>query len=274
MNTVGKTNEGEPLSEISITEMEEPPVPPEDSSIIGLTYDLGPDGATFDPAITLTFTYDPADIPEGVDEGDLAIAMWDEESGEWIELTGCTVDPVTHTIIAPVSHFTAFTVLSAGPAAFTASELNITPAEVNIGGNVTISVLVTNTGDLTGSYEVGLVIADTIIATEEVSLAGGESQTVTFTTYKDFAGTYEVGIDELSGTFIVKAALTPTPTPTATPTATPTPTPTATATATPTPTPPAPTPLNWWLIGGIIAAVMVIGVVIALIIRRRRESSI
>ncbi len=43
-----------------------PPTPPEDFSVIGLVYDFGPNGATFDPPITLTITYDPALIPEGL----------------------------------------------------------------------------------------------------------------------------------------------------------------------------------------------------------------
>ena len=128
--TVGETAEGEPLSEITVTEMEDPPAPPEDAevvdeegnavasyedvTVIGLTYDLGPDGATFDPPITLTFTYDPDEVPEG---DTLVIAIWDEtvgEAGAWVTLE-TTVDPVTHTVTALVDHFTAFTILGYVP---------------------------------------------------------------------------------------------------------------------------------------------------------------
>jgi hypothetical protein len=73
--TVGLTEDGEPLSEITITEMEEPPVPPTDCTIVGLAYHLGPDGATFDPPITLTLAYDEPLIADGATEDDLAIAM-------------------------------------------------------------------------------------------------------------------------------------------------------------------------------------------------------
>ena len=41
-DTIGLTAEGEPLSEISITEMEEPPAPSADCEVIGLTYNLDP----------------------------------------------------------------------------------------------------------------------------------------------------------------------------------------------------------------------------------------
>ncbi len=119
-DTVGKTKEGDALSQISILEMEDPPAPPEGSNAIGLTYDLDPDDATFDPPITITFTYDPDEIPGDFNEEDLVIAIWDktvwnEDTGEWgtwVDLEGCTVDPVTHTITAPVSHFTPFAIIA------------------------------------------------------------------------------------------------------------------------------------------------------------------
>ncbi len=203
--------EGEPLSEISMTEMEEPPAPPTDSSVIGLVYDFGPDGATFDPPITLTFNYDPALIPEGVAEENLAIAMWDAEAGEWVNLVS-TVDPEANTTTAKVSHFTAFTVLAyTHPAAFTTSALTISPTEVDVGERVTISALVANTGDLSGSYTVTLTINNVAVAIKYITLAGGASQMVTFTTAKDVAGTYAVNVDGLSGIFTVKAAPAPVP---------------------------------------------------------------
>ena len=87
--TVGLTEELEPLSEISMLVMDEPPPPPEAAHVIGLAYDFQPSGATFEPPITLTFSYDPADLPEGVAEGDLILAFYDEATGKWIELEGC-----------------------------------------------------------------------------------------------------------------------------------------------------------------------------------------
>ena len=135
--------------------------------------------------------------------------MWDEEAGEWVNLVS-TVDPITNTITAPVGHFTTFTVIAyTRPAAFAASALTISPAEVDIGETVTISVLVANTGDLTGSYEVTLKIDNVAVATEDVTIVGGASQKVTFTTSKDVAGTYTVNVDGLSGTFTVKVSPVP-----------------------------------------------------------------
>lgn len=113
--TVGLTEEGEPLSQISIILVEYPPPPPEDCNVIGLVYDLGPVGATFDPPITVTFTYDESLIPEGVAEESLVIAMWYAASEQWIPLEGCSIDPETNTISGPVSYFTKFTILACIP---------------------------------------------------------------------------------------------------------------------------------------------------------------
>lgn len=125
--TVAKAKVGAPISQLSATGMAEPPLAPVDSSIVGLAYDLGPDGTTFTPPITLTFTYDPVDIPEGVSEGDLVIAMWDEAAAERLVLDGFTVDPVTHTITALVSHFTPFAVIAPAP-----EEEEVVPSEEEV----------------------------------------------------------------------------------------------------------------------------------------------
>ncbi len=103
--------DGNPLSSLMAAIDPSPPDPPEDASIIGLAYDFGPDGATFDPPITFTWSYDPDDIPEDVAEGDLVIAYYDEDADEWVELEG-VVDTVNNTITASVSHFTIFAIIA------------------------------------------------------------------------------------------------------------------------------------------------------------------
>jgi len=111
----GLTEEGEPLSQISIIPVEDQLLPPEDCNVIGLVYDLKPNGATFDPPITVTFTYDESLIPEGVAEESLVIAMWDAAGEQWIPLEGCSIDTETNAISGPVSRFTEFTILACIP---------------------------------------------------------------------------------------------------------------------------------------------------------------
>ncbi len=207
-NTIALDEKGHPLRRIimrAIEKPQEPPEPPADSKIIGLAYDFTPDGVTFNPPATLTFTYDPSRIPDGATADSLVIALWNEETGEWVNLVS-TVDPETSTITAQISGFTVFTVLAyTRPAAFTTSDLALSPIEVNAGGTVTISAMVTNTGDLPGSYEVVLKINDAVVDTTTISLDGGASQKVTFTTSRDETGAYTVNVDGLTLTFVVKA---------------------------------------------------------------------
>ncbi len=215
-NTKGLTKDGQPLGSLSITPMADPPSPPENSSVISLVYEFGPDGTIFtDPVtgepvtVTICLEYDPTNVPT---EGRLTLARWqlNEETGnyEWVELSSA-VNQETSTICAEITGFSIYAAMAfTHPAYFTISALRIFPTEVKIGETATISVLVSNTGDLTGTYEVGLKIDDMAMATQRVTLAGGASKTVTFTSTKDVADTYTVTVNSLYRTFKVKAPST------------------------------------------------------------------
>jgi len=196
---------------------ESPPDPPEDAYIIGLAYDFDPAGATFDPPLTLEYTYDPDTLPEGVAEEDLVIAYYDEATGEWVELD-CVVDTVNNTITASVPHFTTFAIIGRvpapappepAPARFTISSLGVSPSELAPGEEVNISVLVANTGGEAGSYQVTLVINDLVEATKEVTVRAGLSKEVTFSVTKEEADTYAVTVDGLSDSFMVVSVVVP-----------------------------------------------------------------
>jgi len=244
MGTTGLSGEGVPLATIAITEVEDSLAPPEDFNIIGFAYRFEPDGTTFDPLIILTITYDESLIPDGILEEELVIAHWDEATEEWTVLDGCTVDPETNTITAPISHFSAFTILTPIPeAVFTTSELSVTPAEVYTGEEVNIGILVTNIGNLAGNYKVGLKIDGALVTFRAVTLEAGASEVATFTIAKDVAGTYAVTVDDLSDTFVVRVPPEP------------------------------PEMINWWLVGGIIAACIAPVVIISLaVIHPRRKA--
>ena len=203
--TTGLTAEGEPLTFISTTEMEMPPPPPPDHSMVALTYTFEPEGATFDPPVGITLSYSEADLPAGFDEEDIVIVVWDEVTGEWIELL-TVVDTVNNTVTTYVTHFSTFAVVVAtAPASFQTSNLTVMPDEVEIDEDVTISVLVENTGDLSGSYILELMINNEVADTQEISLAGHGNVTVSFTISKEADGTYAISINGLTGRFTVTA---------------------------------------------------------------------
>ncbi len=207
-DTVGLTEDGDPLPSISITKDLTPPATPEDTDFVGMPYDLGPDGASFDPPITITFTYDPAQIPHGVGPQSLGLAYYDQETGEWVPLdpTSISIDPETNTITAEIDHFTLFGVTAnTAPAEFTVSGLVFPASSIGIAEKTTISAMVTNIGDVAGTTKVTLKINGAAVASKNVKLAGHEFRKVSFATVQGKSGDYKVEIDGLSGTFTVKA---------------------------------------------------------------------
>lgn len=252
--TIAWDEEGDSLTSLEFIAVEKPPPAPPGANIVGLPYNLGPHGATFDQLITITLSYDPADIPPRVAEEDLALAYYDEDADEWVELSP-VVDTVNSTITAFVDHFTTFAIIAHEPppipAAFTSGSLSISPLEVNVGETVSISVLVTNTGEEEGSYTVTLKINEVIEETREITCAGG-SETVTFATAKDEAGTYSVDVNGLHGSFIVEEVpLTSVPPPSA-------------------PPPTIPELVKWAILGPILAVIIFSTIFLPIRLMRRR----
>ena len=257
---------GQPLERISIIKLEEPLPPPENCHITSLIYDIGPDGATFEPPAVLTICYDESQIPAGISEDKLVIATRDETSGQWIEIGDCVVNAAANTITASVSHFTAFTVLAHNaPAAFSISGLSISPAEVYAGGNVTISIMVSNSGDLAGSYEVALIIDNQVEETKEITLDGQTSEVVTFTASRSAPGLYLLSVNDMPGSFTVLESVVVEDTEDS---------PAALAQIEESISSSVPSrTTNWWLVGGIFTVDTILLVIIGIWLMRRRRKA-
>jgi hypothetical protein len=171
------------------------------------------------------------------DAASVALAYYTAMTG-WTELKtegGVGVGKLT----APVDHFTIFAILAKltppppAPAAFKVSNLQITPSQfriwepvtfvVKIGEEVAISAYVTNYGGQEGKYTAILKVNGATQATKEIILGSGQGQQIGFTLTENEPGRYTVDIGGLSGEFVTSVWT------------------------------------NWWLIGGIIAALIVIG---------------
>jgi len=256
-----KNQDGKRLRTLQVTVDENPASPPEGEYIIGPAYDFEPNGATFDPSMTLTWCYDPGELREGVNEEDLALACYDEDAHDWVKLE-CLLDTVNHTITAQVSHFTAFAVLGLepAPAALAVTNLTISPGKVNTGEDVGVSVSVANGGDLTGSCQITLKVDNVVVGVKEVTVPSRAIKQVAFTISEDSAGTYSVDVNGLTGLFVVEEVEGVAPTPTQQPAP---------------PSPPASPPkgTNWWLVSTtVLAAVMVVGSVSYFVVRKRRKA--
>jgi hypothetical protein len=106
--TTALTEGDDPLPAVVVEKVcQDVPPPPANAYLVGCAYDFGPDGATFDPPITITLNYDPAEVPEGVAEEDLVVAYYNVATGQWVILPS-TVDTTAHTITATVDHLTLF----------------------------------------------------------------------------------------------------------------------------------------------------------------------
>ena len=95
------------------------------------------------------------------------------------------------------------------PDAFRISSLVISPDEVDIGEQASISVTVTNNSKATGTYEVILNIGGVISDMKEISLTGGASRQVTFTIKPDTAGKKIIDINGLLGGLLVRGEVPP-----------------------------------------------------------------
>jgi hypothetical protein len=127
----------------------------------------------------------------------------------WIpSLPGTYTDVCFETSDGQLSDSLSITIIASTPAVFSLSKLDITPDEVDVGQEVTISLLATNNGDVAGSYEVKLTIDGEAVTTQVVTdLAAGTSQTVFFTTTATKTGTVSVDAGGLTGSFTVGAGL-------------------------------------------------------------------
>jgi len=150
--SVGLTATGTPLQQISILPVTSPPAPPSGGDLISLAYDFEPSGATFNPAIYMQFTFNPAIIPTGVSENNLVVAFYNTSNGEWVTVPAA-VDPVSHTITAQVSHFTIYCVMYL-PATMSTSTMTTT--------SILTTISTTMTTPRTKIYSAS-IIADMII---------------------------------------------------------------------------------------------------------------
>lgn len=111
---------GNALSLLTVDVPSLPPAPPADNVLVR-DYTFGPDGAKFNPPITLTLSYDAAALPKDIQENSLFIGYWD--GSQWISLDS-NLDTAAHTISAPISHFSVYSLLGK----LTPSTPNPTPA--------------------------------------------------------------------------------------------------------------------------------------------------
>jgi len=97
-----------------------------------------------------------------------------------------------------------FIIIPLDPANFTISNLIIAPERARQGENVIISAMVTNNGELPGTYSATLKLKGAVESTEDIDLSPGESRKISFKIDKTSPGFYNVELDGLTGRFVVE----------------------------------------------------------------------
>jgi len=215
--------DGSELDDVSIKVVKAHDVP-EGMMVVSRVYDVAPDGATFDPPITLAIEYEQGDVPEGVDD-ELTLAWFDGDVGAWTPLDS-DVDESDGIIRAEVAHFSEFCVLApapegaaavapasgSGPApltspGFSLSNLEISPCSANAGESVSISVQAQYSGSETqGVSRIVLSIDGAVVDEQEVTLGAGEGGRVGFSYTPSTDGAHEVNVNGLQGILSVTPA--------------------------------------------------------------------
>ena len=90
------------------------------------------------------------------------------------------------------------------PAKFVNLEMTVTPAEPRVSQQVTITSVMTNTGAVTETYDVKLMINGTVEQTKTIELARNAKETVVFTMTRDTPGTYSINVEGKTAKLVVQ----------------------------------------------------------------------
>jgi hypothetical protein len=203
---------GNPLENISMVESTNTLTIAETQAIVSSVYDMGPDGATFEPPGSLTLDFNSNLLPEGTNRSNLKICTLNEETGQLDPILGCTVASDTDSVTGPLHHFSTFVVVAGiAPADIHMSDITVSPPEAAPGENVRVSVTLVNQGDLPGDYHFEFFVNDTKLDTRTVHLEGGETLNPEFTVSQLLEGTHTVDIGGLKASFTVSGDPNPEP---------------------------------------------------------------
>jgi hypothetical protein len=215
-------------------ESSNPPPVPENTAIIGPVYEISayptayitsPSPVTISPPAILTLPYDPKDLPENMTE--VYIADYDATKG-WLALASVPgVVAELGKAQGLASHFSTFAVLAkvakSEQAKFEVSNLTISPYQVKPNKEVAVRVKLTNIGGKSGDYGLQLKVDGILKSSRQVTVPADTSQTINFTIKESAIGKHHLDVAGQIGEFVVSSP---------------------------------PFKFNWWLIEGILFAIM------------------
>ncbi len=193
---------GNPLEYISMVHKASPR--PYSGGIVLAAYSLHPNGATFDPSLSLAIRFDESGLPAGTDAEDLTLAYYEDDS--WTPLPG-TPGEDGSSVKAEIGHFSTVGLLAPtdapSPAAFVVQGLEVTPSTVSPMDNVYVTFSVRNAGGTSGTYPLMVEVNGASEYARELTLAPSAVQNVRFQLARSTPGTYAVAVGDKSASFSV-----------------------------------------------------------------------
>ena len=113
--------------------------------------------------------------------------------------------------LAVESQSVSFVITQPKAAAFILAALQISKTSATVGEELTVTVTVSNTGELSGSYPLKVTLDGVEKFSESVTIDGGQSVTKTYAVSSDSAGTHTVAVDGSNVQFTVAAPPMPAP---------------------------------------------------------------
>ena len=162
--------------------------------VTGSAYQYRPDGTQFSKPVQITLVYNPASVPSGSSES--SIRLHTVLNGQWVPVTGSTVDTSLHSVTGQTTHFSVYGAVASQPgvlrviSATSGARLDSTGYEVSVDGGLGQPLAINDTLDVAGlsvgDHEVRLdsVAANCTVAGSNprtVSVPAQDTATTTFT---------------------------------------------------------------------------------------------
>jgi hypothetical protein len=165
-----------------------------DDRLAGPAYRFLPDGTRFSKPVQITIVYDPADVPSGGSESGIRLHV--VQNGQWVPVTGSTVDTSLHAVTGQTAHFSIYGALASQPGVLKAisatSGVDLDPdgyrlvvdgdAGTHLGSNDTVAVAGLSVGDHT--VQLDSVASNCAVSGSNprtVSVPAQDTATTTFT---------------------------------------------------------------------------------------------
>ena len=170
--------------------------------VTGSAYQYRPDGTQFSKPVQVTLVYDPANVPSGASES--SIRLHTVQNGQWVPVTGSSVDTTLHTVTGQTTHFSIYGAVAAQPGVLktitATSGANLDPDgyRLVVDGGAGPHLTINDTADVTG-----LSVGDHTVRLDSVAanctVADSNPRTVSVPSQDTASTTFTVSCSSLTG---------------------------------------------------------------------------